>query len=134
MRVMVFAKMPANAPAPEPTPEMLEAFAAMDRYTEELVAAVGLAIGLTAPAYSPVRQSLEEASGVFRLFGKDLLQDRAGARMQEIVASVGEQPRGIDMLVFYPAGKVMDLRGRAWVAVPSMLIIGVAMTLTPFTA
>jgi len=40
---------------------------------------------------------------------------------------------GIDMLVFYPAGKVMDRRGRAWVAVPSMFIIGVAMTLTPFT-
>ena len=40
---------------------------------------------------------------------------------------------GIDMLVFYPAGKVMDRRGRAWVAVPSMLIIGVAMTLTPLT-
>ena len=31
---------------------------------------------------------------------------------------------GIDMLVFYPAGKVMDRRGRAWVAVPSMLIMG----------
>ncbi len=40
---------------------------------------------------------------------------------------------GIDMLVFYPAGKVMDRRGRAWVAVPSMLILGVAMMLTPFT-
>src|SRR4029079_6272510 len=40
---------------------------------------------------------------------------------------------GIDMLVFYPAGKVMDRRGRAWVAVPSMFIIGVAMMLTPFT-
>ena len=40
---------------------------------------------------------------------------------------------GIDMLVFYPAGKVMDRKGRAWVAVPSMLIMGVAMLLTPFT-
>ena len=40
---------------------------------------------------------------------------------------------GIDMLVFYPAGKVMDRNGRAWVAVPSMLIIGVALMLTPFT-
>jgi len=39
MRVMVFAKMPANAPAMEPTPEMLEMFAAMDRYNDELVAA-----------------------------------------------------------------------------------------------
>ena len=31
---------------------------------------------------------------------------------------------GIDMLVFYPAGKVMDRKGRAWVAVPSMLVHG----------
>jgi MFS family permease len=31
---------------------------------------------------------------------------------------------GIDMLVFYPAGKVMDQKGRRWVAVPSMLIMG----------
>jgi MFS family permease len=40
---------------------------------------------------------------------------------------------GVDMLVFYPAGKVMDRKGRAWVAVPSMLIMGSALLLTPFT-
>lgn len=40
---------------------------------------------------------------------------------------------GIDMLVFYPAGKVMDHKGRLWVAVPSMLIMGTAMLLMPFT-
>jgi MFS family permease len=40
---------------------------------------------------------------------------------------------GIDMLVFYPAGKVMDEKGRRWVAVPSMLIMGVALLLTPLT-
>jgi len=40
---------------------------------------------------------------------------------------------GIDMLVFYPAGKVMDLKGRRWVAVPSMLIMGLALLLTPLT-
>ena len=40
---------------------------------------------------------------------------------------------GIDMLVFYPAGRVMDLKGRRWVAVPSMLIMGAALLLTPFT-
>jgi len=40
---------------------------------------------------------------------------------------------GIDMLVFYPAGKVMDLKGRVWVAVPSMLIMGLAMLLMPLT-
>ncbi len=40
---------------------------------------------------------------------------------------------GIDMLVFYPAGKVMDRKGRLWVAVPSMLCMGVALVLMPFT-
>jgi len=40
---------------------------------------------------------------------------------------------GIDMLVFYPAGKVMDHKGRRWVAVPSMLIMGAAMLLMPLT-
>ena len=40
---------------------------------------------------------------------------------------------GIDMLVFYPAGKIMDRKGRAWVAVPSMAIMGTALLLTPFT-
>ncbi|MFT3818251.1 MAG: MFS transporter [Rubrivivax sp.] len=38
---------------------------------------------------------------------------------------------GIDMLVFYPAGKLMDRKGRRWVAVPSMLIMGAALLLTP---
>jgi MFS family permease len=40
----------------------------------------------------------------------------------------------IDTLVFYPAGKVMDHKGRRWVAVPSMLFMGVAMLWMPFTA
>ena len=40
---------------------------------------------------------------------------------------------GIDMLVFYPAGKVMDRRGRNWVAVPSMAIMGAALLVTPLT-
>jgi hypothetical protein len=39
MRVMVFGIMDDSAPALAPTPEMLEAFAAMDRFTEELVEA-----------------------------------------------------------------------------------------------
>jgi hypothetical protein len=39
MRVMVFAKAAENMDLGTPTPEMLEAFAAMDRFTEELVKA-----------------------------------------------------------------------------------------------
>lgn len=40
----------------------------------------------------------------------------------------------IDMLVFYPAGKVMDRRGRLFVAIPSTIIMGIAMLLIPMTA
>ncbi len=40
---------------------------------------------------------------------------------------------GIDMLVFYPAGQVMDRKGRRWVAVPSMVLMGAALLLTPLT-
>lgn len=39
----------------------------------------------------------------------------------------------VDMLLFYPAGKVMDRFGRMWVAVPSMLLLGVAHLLLPLT-
>lgn len=38
------------------------------------------------------------------------------------------------MLVFYPAGKVMDVRGRRWVTVPSAVVMGVALLLMPLTS
>ncbi|MGD9941684.1 MAG: MFS transporter [Burkholderiaceae bacterium] len=43
----------------------------------------------------------------------------------------------IDMTAFYPAGKVMDARGRVWVALPACVLMGLAllaMTLTTGTA
>ncbi|MGC0249413.1 MFS transporter [Pseudactinotalea sp. Z1748] len=40
----------------------------------------------------------------------------------------------IDMLLFYPAGKVMDRFGRLWVAIPSMAVMGVAMLVLPLTS
>jgi MFS family permease len=40
---------------------------------------------------------------------------------------------GVEMLVFYPAGKVMDEKGRRWVAVPSMITMGIPLLLMPFT-
>lgn len=39
----------------------------------------------------------------------------------------------IDMLLFYPAGKIMDQYGRRWVATPSMFVMGVALLLIPLT-
>jgi MFS family permease len=39
----------------------------------------------------------------------------------------------IDALTFYPAGKVMDVYGRRWVAVPCVLILGLSFVLMPLT-
>ena len=39
----------------------------------------------------------------------------------------------VDMLLFYPAGGVMDRFGRVWVAVPSMVVLGAGMALLPLT-
>ena len=40
----------------------------------------------------------------------------------------------VDMLLFYPAGSVMDRFGRAWIGVPSMLVMGLAHALLPLTS
>ncbi len=39
----------------------------------------------------------------------------------------------VDMLVFYPAGRRMDLHGRRSTAVPAMVIMGIALVAVPFT-
>ncbi len=40
---------------------------------------------------------------------------------------------GVDMLLFYPAGRVMDRYGRAAAAIPSMALLAVAHLLVPLT-
>lgn len=40
----------------------------------------------------------------------------------------------VDMLVFYPAGKLMDRKGRQFVAVPSTLLMGTALLLIPLSS
>jgi MFS family permease len=39
----------------------------------------------------------------------------------------------VDMLLFYPAGRLMDRRGRRWAAVPAMTLLGLAHVLLPMT-
>ncbi len=39
----------------------------------------------------------------------------------------------LDMLLFYPAGAVMDRFGRAWIAVPTVVILGLGMMALPLT-
>ncbi|GAB3442933.1 MFS transporter [Phycicoccus ginsengisoli] len=40
---------------------------------------------------------------------------------------------GVEMLLFYPAGSVMDRFGRFWVAVPCVVLLGVGTLLLPLT-
>ena len=40
---------------------------------------------------------------------------------------------GVEMLLFYPAGKVMDQMGRRWVVVPSLVIMGAGLLALPHT-
>jgi MFS family permease len=40
---------------------------------------------------------------------------------------------GVEMLLFYPAGSVMDRFGRIWVAVPCVVLLGIGMGLLPLT-
>jgi MFS family permease len=39
----------------------------------------------------------------------------------------------VDTLTFYPSGKIMDRAGRLWIAVPSMLVLGLTQAALPFT-
>jgi MFS family permease len=38
----------------------------------------------------------------------------------------------LDVALFYPGGRIMDRRGRMWVALPSVLILGLALMALPF--
>jgi len=40
---------------------------------------------------------------------------------------------GVDMLLFYPGGAIMDRYGRAAVAVPAMITLGIGFVLLPLT-
>jgi MFS family permease len=40
----------------------------------------------------------------------------------------------VDMLLFYPGGAIMDRFGRVYVAVPSMIVLGLGFLLLPLTS
>jgi len=39
----------------------------------------------------------------------------------------------LDVALFYPGGRIMDRRGRMWVAIPSVIVLGLALIALPFT-
>ena len=104
--------------------------------------------GQQPPAAATIASTLRHHKRVFLTLGVGVLLVSAVRASRQVVIPlwadhIGLAPAvasllyglagGIDMLVFYPAGKVMDHKGRQWVAVPSMLIMGLAMLLMPLT-
>ncbi|WP_156160575.1 MFS transporter [Demequina soli] len=51
----------------------------------------------------------------------------------EVATLVFSISAGIDMLLFYPAGRTMDRRGRLWTAIPSSLLLAAGFIALPFT-
>ncbi|BCT77321.1 MFS transporter [Sinomonas cyclohexanicum] len=82
-------------------------------------------VGLGVLFVSAVRQSRQV---VIPLWAEHLGLDAPTASLVYGIAG------GVDLLLFYPGGKLMDVRGRLAVAVPSMTIMGLALVAMPFTA
>jgi MFS family permease len=40
---------------------------------------------------------------------------------------------GIEMIIFYPVGMLMDRKGRKWAAIPSLLLLSLGLALIPLT-
>ncbi|KUM33370.1 MFS transporter [Arthrobacter sp. EPSL27] len=110
------------APAPE---EGVPAQQATLRSVAVSHAGVFLSVGVGVLLLSALRASRQV---VIPLWAEHLSMDATQASL--IYGLSG----AIDMLVFYPAGKLMDRKGRQWVAIPSTLIMGTAMLLIPLSA
>lgn len=83
-----------------------------------------LTIGMGILLISAVRASRQ---AIIPLWAEHLGLDAARASLVYGLSSAA------DMLVFYPAGKLMDAKGRNWVAVPCMAIMGIALLVMPLT-
>lgn len=94
----------------------------------------------------PLRRVLRQNRSVFATLGAAVLLVGATRGARQVVLPLWGEHLGLapattslvygvsgalDMLVFYPAGKVMDRRGRLWVAVPSMLLLGLSIAALP---
>jgi len=105
-------------------------------------------VGRSTPPRTPVSRVVREQRSVFATLGTGVLVVSATRAARQVVLPLwgqhlGLSPTaisvifgisgGVDMLLFYPAGKVMDRFGRVWVALPSMAVLGISLVIVPFT-
>lgn len=94
-------------------------------------------------------QIAHEHAGVFASLGLAVLLISAMRAARQIVIPLWADHIGLsptatavifgissigDMLMFYPAGKIMDEWGRLWVALPCTLIMGLSFAAMPFSS
>lgn len=120
--VLLAARPPAierrkqRAPRP-PAPSLIK----IVKQHRELLMTLGVAT-LLVGAMRGARQT------VLPLWGEYLGLD------PEVISLIFGVSGAVDMLLFYPAGKIMDSFGRLWIAIPSMVVMGIALMLLPFTS
>ncbi|MDN4610586.1 MFS transporter [Arthrobacter burdickii] len=105
-------------------------------------------LGAAPPSAPTVRSVLRSHARIFATVGIGVLLIAAVRATRQAVLPLWAEDIGldasataliyglsgaIDMLIFYPSGKVMDIKGRRWIAVPCMLIMGTALALLPTT-
>lgn len=103
----------AGAEGPRPT------LGQVARRHRELFLRLGVAI-LLVSAVRGARQTVLPLWGEFQGFEP------------EVTSVIFGVSGALDMLLFYPAGKIMDRFGRLWIGVPSMLTMAIALTMLPF--
>jgi len=118
--VLLAVRLPRSA-APRPTrPAERITVLSMMRAHRKLFMTLGIAT-LLVGAVRGARQTVLPLWGVY--LGLD----------PEVVSLIFGLSGALDILLFYPGGKIMDRYGRLWIAIPSMLTMGVAMALIPLT-
>ncbi|MDI5961743.1 MFS transporter [Streptomyces sp. SL13] len=106
----------------------------------------GRTAGTAAPA--PVRAVVRDHRTVFLTLGVAVLLVGSVRAARQTVLPLWAEHLGftpattsvvfgiaglVDTLTFYPSGQVMDRLGRLWIAVPSMLVLGLTMVSLPLT-
>ena len=104
--------------------------------------------GADEPSASTLRAMVRQQHSVLSTLGTGVLVISAVRATRQVVVPLWGQELGlspttislifgvsgaVDILLFYPAGKVMDRFGRVWVAVPSLVVLGASLALVPIT-